>query len=338
MGDIGWLFPDNDPRWKDADSLQLLAEAVARAAAAGFRVVNVDVVVIAERPTRRTSAAMASNLARRARDDVGAVSVKGKTNEGVDATGRGEAIVVARGRAAGAAGSRRTDVVAGGYEAPGLVHPGVLRMILHTMRVTIRTQPDRSPSRWQCANRAVQLAAGPRAAGGTFILRIEDTDAERSTAESEARHPRGPALARPDWDEGPDVGRAARPLPPVRAARDATAGTRTDCSTAGRAYYCSAVRNSSRDRPAGAGPPASSRAYPGRCRAVDPADAAARVAGREPAAIRFFVPPGPDVVFTDLVRGEVRFSRERPGRSGHRALRGRPAYNFAVVVDDALME
>ena len=92
-GDIGQLFPDTDSAWKDADSLQLLRKAVERVHAAGFNVVNVDVTVIAERPKLRPHIdAMRANLARAIGVDSSAVSIKGKTNETVDATGRGEAM------------------------------------------------------------------------------------------------------------------------------------------------------------------------------------------------------------------------------------------------------
>jgi 2-C-methyl-D-erythritol 4-phosphate cytidylyltransferase / 2-C-methyl-D-erythritol 2,4-cyclodiphosphate synthase len=95
LGDIGRHFPDDDPRWKDADSVELLREAVRLVRNAGFRVVNVDATVVAERPklspyVERIRARLAPAL------DVseGAISVKGKTNEGMGETGRGEGIVV----------------------------------------------------------------------------------------------------------------------------------------------------------------------------------------------------------------------------------------------------
>lgn len=94
-GDIGRHFPDTDPAWKDADSLALLARAGDMVRAAGHAVVNVDVVVIAERPKLAPHAdAMRDNLARVLGVTAAQVSVKGKTNEGVDAMGRGEAIAV----------------------------------------------------------------------------------------------------------------------------------------------------------------------------------------------------------------------------------------------------
>jgi 2-C-methyl-D-erythritol 4-phosphate cytidylyltransferase / 2-C-methyl-D-erythritol 2,4-cyclodiphosphate synthase len=95
LGDIGRLFPDTDPRFRDADSLGLLADAAARVAGAGWQVVNVDVVVIAERPKIGPhAAAMQASLAATLGVAPGAIAIKGKTNEGVDATGRGEALAV----------------------------------------------------------------------------------------------------------------------------------------------------------------------------------------------------------------------------------------------------
>jgi 2-C-methyl-D-erythritol 4-phosphate cytidylyltransferase/2-C-methyl-D-erythritol 2,4-cyclodiphosphate synthase len=93
LGDIGRHFPDSDPRWKDASSLDLLRRSVALAAEHGFEVGNVDVTVILERPkigghvdAMRAAVAGAIGL------DIARVSIKGKTNEGMDAIGRGEAI------------------------------------------------------------------------------------------------------------------------------------------------------------------------------------------------------------------------------------------------------
>ena len=95
LGDIGRLFPDTDPRYKDADSLVLLADAASRVRDAGWQVINVDVVVIAERPKIGPHApAMQAALAPALGVEPGAIAIKGKTNEGVDATGRGEALAV----------------------------------------------------------------------------------------------------------------------------------------------------------------------------------------------------------------------------------------------------
>lgn len=92
-GDIGRLFPDTDPQWKGADSIALLRGALAHVHAAGYRVSNIDVTVIAQKPKLLPYLpAMRENLAAALQVDVAAVSVKGKTNEGVDSMGRGEAM------------------------------------------------------------------------------------------------------------------------------------------------------------------------------------------------------------------------------------------------------
>jgi 2-C-methyl-D-erythritol 4-phosphate cytidylyltransferase/2-C-methyl-D-erythritol 2,4-cyclodiphosphate synthase len=94
-GDIGRHFPDTDPRWKNADSLKLLARAGEVVVEAGYRVLNVDLVVIAQRPKLVPHVdAMRANLARAIGIAVEQVSVKGKTNEGVDSMGAGESIAV----------------------------------------------------------------------------------------------------------------------------------------------------------------------------------------------------------------------------------------------------
>ncbi len=94
-GDIGRHFPDTDPAWKDANSLDLLRRAAAIVRGAGFDVANVDVVVIAQRPKLSPHVdGMRSNLARALGCEPSQVSVKGKTNEGVDSTGAGESIAV----------------------------------------------------------------------------------------------------------------------------------------------------------------------------------------------------------------------------------------------------
>lgn len=94
-GDIGRHFPDTDAAWKDADSLALLGRAAAIVRGAGYAIVNVDAVVIAQQPRLVPHIdAMRANLARALGIDPAQVSVKGKTNEGVDSTGTGDAIAV----------------------------------------------------------------------------------------------------------------------------------------------------------------------------------------------------------------------------------------------------
>ena len=94
-GDLGVHFPDRDPQWKDADSLQLLARVNWLVRERGFHLVNVDATVMLERPKlREHMVAMRENLARTLDAESGCVSVKAKTGEGVDAVGLGEAVTV----------------------------------------------------------------------------------------------------------------------------------------------------------------------------------------------------------------------------------------------------
>ena len=94
-GDIGELFPDDDQDWKDAVSLELLRRATAVVHARGYKVQNVDAVVITDWPKIRDYAtAIRQNLADALSIDPDRVTVKGKTSEGVGPIGRGEAIAV----------------------------------------------------------------------------------------------------------------------------------------------------------------------------------------------------------------------------------------------------
>ena len=94
-GDIGQHFPDTDPQYRDADSLEQLRRAVAVVRNAGFVIENIDAVVIAERPklaphVDRIRATLAGAL----EISMDAVCVKGKTNEGMGEIGRGEGMAV----------------------------------------------------------------------------------------------------------------------------------------------------------------------------------------------------------------------------------------------------
>ena len=90
LGDLGDHFPDTDEQWAGADSLSLLAEVVTRAAAAGWRVVNLDATVVAQRPRLGP---LRAEMAERVGAVVGApVSVKATTTEHLGFLGRGEGV------------------------------------------------------------------------------------------------------------------------------------------------------------------------------------------------------------------------------------------------------
>lgn len=93
LGDIGQHFPDSDPQWKDASSLGLLARVVELLGKKGYRIVNIDAVVIAQEPRLAPHfSAIREKLARALAVEPEYVNIKAKTTEGLDAIGRGEAI------------------------------------------------------------------------------------------------------------------------------------------------------------------------------------------------------------------------------------------------------
>ena len=93
LGDIGTHFPDTDPQWAGASSLDFLAHAVELITARGYSIANVDATVLAERPKIRPHIeTMRERLASALRIDVDRVNVKAKTGEGLESIGRGEAM------------------------------------------------------------------------------------------------------------------------------------------------------------------------------------------------------------------------------------------------------
>ena len=172
---------------------------------------------------------------------------------------------------------------------------------------------------------------------GTFILRIEDTDAERSTRESEASILEDLRWLGLDWDEGPDVGGLHGPYRQSERLH-LYASYANELVMSDHAYYCfcsPARLEEDRKADLAAGRPPK---YHGTCRSIALADARLRSEAGERPVIRFKVPEGIDVAFHDLVRGEVTFSSDVIGDPVLVRSDGRPQYNFAVVVDDALME
>jgi 2-C-methyl-D-erythritol 2,4-cyclodiphosphate synthase len=94
-GNIGQLFPDSDPQWKDANSMELLGAAHEVVRRRGYAVAQADLTIIAERPRLgEYLPAMAASLAGRLGAEPGSVSLKAKSNEGMGFIGRGEGIAV----------------------------------------------------------------------------------------------------------------------------------------------------------------------------------------------------------------------------------------------------
>jgi 2-C-methyl-D-erythritol 2,4-cyclodiphosphate synthase len=93
FGDIGGMFPDDDPTFKDADSLMLLKAVVKRLQTAGYRIVNIDATVLAQRPKLASYiGAMRRNLATVCEMSVEDINIKATTEEGLGFTGEGAGI------------------------------------------------------------------------------------------------------------------------------------------------------------------------------------------------------------------------------------------------------
>ncbi len=172
---------------------------------------------------------------------------------------------------------------------------------------------------------------------GTFILRIEDTDIERSTQESERAIMDDLRWMGLSWDEGIDADGMRGPY--RQSERLAIyADHARQLIERSRAYYCfCSAEKLEADRQAMLRQGLPPR-YAGTCRGIAPEEAAARVGSGEKAVIRLRVPAGRDVTFRDIVRGPVSFHTDVIGDPILVRSDGMPAYNFAVVVDDALMQ
>lgn len=173
--------------------------------------------------------------------------------------------------------------------------------------------------------------------GGKLILRIEDTDRERSRRESEINIYESLRWLGINWDEGPDVGGDYGPYRQMERLSLYQEYTQRLLAE-GKAYYCycteeelAAARQEART---GGGNPK----YSGKCRALTAAEKRAyEAAGRKP-VVRFRVPAEQKIVIQDLVRGEVVFQSEDVGDFVLVKSDGVPTYNYAVVIDDALMK
>jgi nondiscriminating glutamyl-tRNA synthetase len=172
--------------------------------------------------------------------------------------------------------------------------------------------------------------------GGSFVLRIEDTDAERSTEASAGAILDDLRWLGLDWDEGPGIGGPHGPY--LQSARLAIYREHADrLLRQGRAYRCFCSRQRIETARAAALAAGRTPQYDGTCRAVPADEAERRAAAGAPCAIRFRVPDHPATGFMDLVRGAISVETTTIGDFVLLRDSGLPAYNFAVVVDDALM-
>jgi nondiscriminating glutamyl-tRNA synthetase len=176
-----------------------------------------------------------------------------------------------------------------------------------------------------------------RGQNGTFILRIEDTDLERSTRESEQAILNDLRWMGLHWDEGVEAGGAYGPYRQTERMQSYADHT-LRLLAEGKGYYCfcsAETLEAHRKAQLAAGLPPK---YAGTCRDIPMDEARRRKENGEPAVVRLRVPEGRNVTFNDVVRGEVTFHTDVIGDPVLVRSDGIPAYNFAVVIDDALMK
>lgn len=188
------------------------------------------------------------------------------------------------------------------------------------------------------ARTAIYNWAFARRNAGTFILRIDDTDPERSTQENTQQILRSLRWLGLDWDEGPEVGGAYGPyFQTERAASYAAALERM--KSGGGAYPCFCTAEALEAKREAARGGEGTLGYDRTCRRLSADEVANRIAAGEPHVWRLAVPEDRgDIVVDDVVRGETVFPASAMDDFVLVRTDGTPTYNFATVVDDADME
>ncbi|WP_317299382.1 glutamate--tRNA ligase [Collinsella tanakaei] len=188
------------------------------------------------------------------------------------------------------------------------------------------------------ARTAIYNWAFARANGGTFILRIDDTDPTRSTDENTQIILRAMRWLGLDWDEGPEVGGDFGPYAQTERL-DIYKEAAQKLWDAGRAYPCFCTTEQlAADRAAAQARKDPFQGYQRRCRDLSREEAQARIDAGEPYVLRIKVPADRgDVVIHDAVHGDVVFDAKELDDFVIFRSDGTPTYNFATVVDDAMM-
>lgn len=188
------------------------------------------------------------------------------------------------------------------------------------------------------ARTAIYNWAFARANGGTFILRIDDTDPTRSTDENTQIILRAMHWLGLDWDEGPEVGGDFGPYSQTERL-DLYKQTAERLLAEGKAYPCFCTPEQlAADREAVQARKDPFQGYQRRCRDLSTEEAQARIDAGEPYVLRIKVPEDRgNVVINDAVHGEVTFDAKELDDFVIFRSDGTPTYNFATVVDDALM-
>ena len=176
-----------------------------------------------------------------------------------------------------------------------------------------------------------------RQKGGVFILRVEDTDIERSLQEYENALLSDLRWLGLDWDEGPDIGGNYGPYRQSERLEIYNEYTKKLLEE-GKAYYCFCSPEELEEERKKALAQGKMPKYSGKCRKIALDEALQRIKGGEKAAVRLKTPDTGEIKFNDLVRGEVVFSLEGIGDPVLVRSNGLPSYNYAVVIDDHLMK
>lgn len=171
---------------------------------------------------------------------------------------------------------------------------------------------------------------------GVHVLRIEDTDVERSEARFETQLLEDLRWLGIDWDEGPDLGGH---FGPYRQSDRMQVYHRyaERLLEEGKAYLCFCTTDELERERQQAIAEHRPQVYSGKCRQCDPAESRQRRAAGEPAAIRLKIPEHP-IHFHDIVRGDVTFDNEVVSDPIIVRSSGMPVYNYVVVIDDAEMK
>ena len=172
---------------------------------------------------------------------------------------------------------------------------------------------------------------------GQFVLRIEDTDQERSTAESEQAIFDALRWAGIDWDEGPDVGGDFGPYRQSER-REIYQGYARELIDAGHAFPCFCSRERLDEVRRAQQAAGETPRYDGHCLSLDPAAVAERIQAGEPHVVRMKVPTEGTCRFHDGLRGRVEIPWAQVDMQVLIKTDGFPTYHLAVVVDDHLME
>jgi glutamyl-tRNA synthetase len=173
--------------------------------------------------------------------------------------------------------------------------------------------------------------------GGTFVLRVEDTDRKRATDEAFAAVLEDMRWLGLDWDEGPEVGGAHEPYRQSERTETYEA-TVTRLLESGHAYKCYCTAEELDERRKLAQAERRAPGYDGRCRNLSDEERAAFEAEGRSSAVRFKVPEGRTITFEDAVRGEISTDTAQIQDFIIRRSDGSPTYMLAAAVDDALME